>query len=402
MLGQEQARIELMVDVPYSAGDASEVGEQAERLYAELGARPVINAAGAYTVLGGSMLSAAVRAAMDAAGYRFADMQALLDSSGREVAAMLDAESAYVTAGAAASLALAAAACLTLRGRELLGRLPDTTGVANEIIVQKNSRQKYDRCLTIAGARLFEAGDDHGLTLDALESAIGANTVALHYFAPGTVKGTPAAEDLIRVAHRHDLPVIVDAAGQTYPLDNMRKYARMGADLVCYAGKYFDAPQSTGLIVGRRELVELAAANGFIGFETSGSLTLGRGMKVDRQEVFGCVLALREWLSMDHEQRLGRYGERIDAILAELRGLDGIDAFRVSEREIPPPQLRDGVRVVFGSLRKSAEAVARELREGEPSIWLHTNGDWLDVSVGFMHDEDAEVVGRRLREAFLS
>jgi D-glucosaminate-6-phosphate ammonia-lyase len=391
-----------MSDIANSAADGSHLSEKTERLYAELGVRPVINAAGAYTVLGGSMLSPAVRVAMDAAGYSFADMQALLDASGLEIASLLDADSAYVTAGAAASLALAAAACLTQRHREHLGRLPDTTGIANEIIVQKNSRQKYDRCLTIAGARIVEAGDDDGLNLEALQGAIGANTVAVHYLAPGAAKGTPAVEDLLAVAHQRDLPVVVDAAGQTYPLDKMRKYARLGADLVCYAGKYFDAPQSTGLIVGRRELVELAAANGFIGFETSGSLTLGRGMKVDRQEIFGCVVALREWLSMDHEQRLGRYGERIDTILAELRGLEGIEAFRVSEREIPTPQLRDGVRVVFGTLRKSAKAVAHDLREGEPSIWTHVNGDSLDVSVGFMHDEDAEIVGRRLGQVLVS
>jgi D-glucosaminate-6-phosphate ammonia-lyase len=391
-----------MSDIANPAADGSDVSEQTERLYAELGVRPVINAAGAYTVLGGSMLSPAVRSAMDTAGYRFADMQALLDASGREIASMLDADSAYVTAGAAASLVLAAAACLTRRHREYLGRLPDTTAIANEIIVQKNSRQKYDRCLTIAGACIVEAGDDDGLTLEALQGAIGANTVAVHYLAPGAARGTPALEDLLAVAHQHDLPLIVDAAGQTYPLDNMRKYARMGADLVCYAGKYFDAPQSTGLVVGRKELVELAAANGFIGFETSGSLTLGRGMKVDRQEVFGCVIALREWLSMDHEQRLAGYGQRIDTILTAIGELEGIEAFRVSARESPTAQLRDGVRMVFDNSRKSAESVARALREGEPSIWTHTNGDSLDVSVGFMHDEDAEIVGRRLREVLSS
>jgi uncharacterized pyridoxal phosphate-dependent enzyme len=373
------------------------LSEQAERLYAEFGARPVINAAAAYTVLGGSMLSPAVRAAMDVANYRFADMQALLDSSGRAVAAMLDAEAAYVTSGAAASLALSAAACLTRHHPGHLARLPDTTGIASEIIVQKNSRQRYDRCLTIAGARIAEAGDDNGLTPEELRNAISSNTVAVHYLAPGAAKGTPALEDLIGVAHELGVPVIVDAAGQTYPLDNLRKYARMGADLVCYAGKYFDAPQSTGLVVGQRELVELAAKNGFIGFETSGSLTIGRGMKVDRQEIFGCVIALREWLGMDHEQRLALYAERIETILAELSGLQGVEAFRLSEGATPSPRLRDGVRVVLHAVPKSPEAVARELREGEPSVWVNTDGNALIVSVGFLHDEDAAVVGRRLR-----
>jgi uncharacterized pyridoxal phosphate-dependent enzyme len=387
-----------MSEFANSAADGSQLSEQAERLYAEFGARPVINAAAAYTVLGGSMLSPAVRAAMDVANYRFADMEALLDSSGGAVAAMLGAEAAYVTSGAAASLALSAAACLTSNHPGHLDLLPDTTGIASEIIVQNNSRQRYDRCLTIAGARLAEAGDDNGLTPEQLRNAIGPDTVAVHYLAPGAARGTPALEDLIGVAHELGVPVIVDAAGQTYPLDNLRKYARMGADLVCYAGKYFNAPHSTGLIVGRKELVELAAKNGFMGFETSGSLTIGRGMKVDRQEIIGCVVALREWLGMDHEQRLEQYADRIDTILAELRGLEGIDSFRVSERATPGPQFRDGVRIVFHAVSKSPDAVARELREGEPSVWVNTDANGLNVSVGFMHDEDAEIVGRRLRE----
>ncbi len=377
--------------------DDSDLSSATQRLYEALGVRPVINAAGAFTLLGGSELSPTVRAAMDAANYRYADMQSLLESSGRLVAEMLGAEAAYVTAGAAASLALSVAACLTRNHREYVERLPETRGIPNEVLVQKSSRQKYDRCLTVPGARIVETGDAAGLTPRQLDEAIGPNTIAVHYLAPGTALGTPPVEAVIEVAHAHDVPVIVDAAGQTYPVDNLRRYARLGADLVCYAGKYFDAPQSTGLIVGRADLVEVAALNGFVGFETGGLYSFGRPMKVDRQEIFGCVIALREWLAMDHEARFQRYGKRIDVLLAALRALPGVDAYRISSRETPHPTIRDGVRIVLGSAA-SAARVVEALKQGEPCIWTRSDGSTINVSVAYLHDADVEVVARRLRE----
>ena len=173
----------------------------------------------------------------------------------------------------------------------------------------------------------------------------------------------------------------------------------MGADLVCYAGKYFDGPHSTGLIVGRKELVDLAAVNGFIGFETSAYRTIGRPMKIDRQEIVGAVVALREWLAMNHEERLLRYGERAEAILAELRSVPGIEAYRVSEREAPRPVFRDGVRVVLNGVGRSATSVSAALRAGDPSVAVAVQGEALNVSVAFFTDEDLAIVARRLREA---
>jgi len=368
-----------------------------EALYASLGVRPLINAGGAYTILGGSILSPTVRSAMDAANHRFIDMKELLESSGRIIAEMLDAEAAYVTAGAAASLALSVAACLTLDQPDYLERLPHTDGIPNEVLVQANSRQKYDHVLTVPGAHIVEVGDAKGLTAEQLRDALGPQTAAVHYFAQSKSPGTPSIETVVEVAHAAGKPVIVDAAGLTYPIDNLRRFHRAGADLVCYAGKYFDAPQSTGLIVGRKDLVELVAINGFVGFETSGTLTIGRPMKVDRQEIAGAVVALREWLAMDHEARFARYGERIDSILAAVRGVPGLTAKRISAIEEPPPTVRDGVRLEFASEIHAAEAETA-LLEGEPGIFVRRNGSAFNLSVAFMNDGEAEVVARRLRE----
>jgi L-seryl-tRNA(Ser) seleniumtransferase len=367
-------------------------------LYASLGARPVINAAGALTILGGSRLSPAVRAAMEAANHSFADMKSLLESSGAIVAGMLDAEAAYITSGAAASLTLSMAACLTRDHPDYLERLPDTDGIPNEVLVQRNSRQRYDECLRFAGARIIDVGDENGLTMPQLAEAMGPNTAAVHYFAQSTSPGTPAIEDVVQTAHADGKPVIVDAAGLTYPLDNLRRFARAGADLVCYAAKYFDGPHSTGLIVGRKELVDMAALNGFIGFETSGTYTLGRPMKVDRQEIFACVVALREWLAMDHEARYSRYAADAEVVLGALKGIAGVDAKLLSQAGAPVASLREGVAVQLAN--RSATAVFEALRDGDPSIWVRTasgRDDFFTVSVGFLDGGDAELIAHRLR-----
>ena len=372
---------------------------QTASLYASLGARPVINAAGALTILGGSRLSPGVREAMDAANRSYADMKSLLETSGAIVAEMLDAEAAYITSGAAASLTLSMAACLTFEHRDYLERLPDSEGIPNEVLVQQNSRQRYDECLRFAGARIVKVGDGDGLTMRQLAGAIGPNTAAVHYFAQSRSPGTPSIDAVVEAAHAAGKPVIVDAAGLTYPIDNLRRFARAGADLVCYAAKYFDGPHSTGLIVGRRDLVELAATNGFIGFETSGAYTIGRPMKVDRQEIFACVFALREWLAMDHEARLAVYAADAAAILEALRGIPGVEAYRISDIEPPTPSTREGVRLVLlPGVPKTAEEVFEALRDGEPSIWVRPDGNQVNLSVGFLNDGEAEVVARRLRE----
>jgi L-seryl-tRNA(Ser) seleniumtransferase len=242
------------------------------------------------------------------------------------------------------------------------------------------------------------------MTPAQLHEAIGPETVAVHYIvptgAPTDLPGRPPIEDVIEVAHAAGLPVIVDAAGLTYPVDNLRRFTRLGADLVCYAGKYFDAPQSTGLLVGRRDLIEMAAINGFVGFETSGYQTIGRPMKVDRQEVVGCVTALQEWLELDHEARFAAYADRIEVILAAVADLPGVKASRISAAETPTPMLRDGVRLHLES-PQAAEAAVQGLREGEPCIWSRQDDlrrDSVNVSVAYLQEGDAELVARRLRE----
>jgi D-glucosaminate-6-phosphate ammonia-lyase len=374
--------------------------EESARLYADLGVRPVINAAGAYTLLGGSLLSPKVQRAMDDANRYFVEMKALLESSGRIIAKMLDCQAAYVTAGAASALALSAAACMTGSDPEKIERLPDTTGMKDEILIQRCGRTKYDRCVTIPGARLVEFGGPNRTTAAELEAAFSDKTCAVHFLATGTRPGSLPLEEVVRLAHSHDVPVIVDAAGQTYPTDELKRYARAGADLVCYAAKYFNGPHSTGLITGRKEMVEAAALNGFISFETNGLRTIGRPMKIDRQEIVAVVVALQEWFAMNHEERFLKYGERAERIMNELRDLPGIKASRLSAVEVVHPVVREGVRIDFEPHSgKTAEQVELALQQGNPAVWTRSSEGRLYVSVAFFNDGEEAIVAQRLRAA---
>ena len=373
-------------------------------IYESVGARHVINARGAYTTMGGSRLSPTVSAAMAEANRYFVDMRELLESSGRIIAQMLECEAAYVTSGAAGALALAAAACLTGDDPAKMERLPDVTGIRHEILIQKDLRVRYDRAVTVPGAKLVEVGDEAGTTPQQLEAAIGPRTAAVHYYATSYPNlsdrpGTLMLDQVVAVARAHAVPVIVDAAGQTYPLDSLKKYAQMGADLVCYAGKYFDAPHSTGVLTGRKDLVEIAAMQGFIGFETSGYRTFGRAMKLDRQEIVAVVVALREWFAMNHEERFLGYARRAERITAVLRGIPGI---AVTPVPIGPPVMRSGLQIALEpGLGKTGPQVAAALREGTPSIAVNAQQDMLTLSVAFFEDGEEEIIAERLRSALL-
>ena len=221
-------------------------------VYKELGAKPVINATGSVTLLGGSTPVPEVKEAMEKAGDAYIPLMELEEKAGEAIARMADVPAAYITSGAGSALTLATAAVMAGQDDERIEQLPDTTGMKNEILIQKRQRYWYDRCLELAGAKLVEFGSDEETTAIDLEDAIGPHTAAVHYYA---VEQSPdpktlSLEKTIEIAHARDVKVTVDAAGQIYPLENFGKYVRMGADFQCIAAKYMGASQSTGLALG--------------------------------------------------------------------------------------------------------------------------------------------------------
>ncbi|HZW32493.1 MAG TPA: aminotransferase class V-fold PLP-dependent enzyme [Isosphaeraceae bacterium] len=366
-------------------------------IFEEIGVRPVINAVGHQTLLGGSQLSPRVRAAMEEANRYYVDMAELLERSGQIIARLLGAEAAYVTPGCAAALALGTAACIAGLDTEAMGRLPDTTGLKNEVLIQKKTRYKYDRCPTIVGARLVEVGDESGTSAAQLEAALGPRTACVLYFA--RMQGQPGVlplSEVVEIAHRRGVPVLVDAAGEVFPLDYMKSWPASGADLVAYGSKYFGGPNSAGILCGRQDLIQSAAIQGFIGFESTGSRSFGRPLKLDRQEIVAVVVALQEWFGLDHEARLRGYDRMVRAIAERLQG---IPAITLTPLPAGGPATRLEIAVQPRPNGRTAADVARVLRDGNPSIRLGLQGDVLSINVATVTPGDELVIAERLRGA---
>jgi L-seryl-tRNA(Ser) seleniumtransferase len=367
-------------------------------VYAEMGVKRVVNGSFCLTVLGGSTLSKEVQDAMIEANKCFVAMEDLQEQAGKIIAQLTGAEAAAISSGAFSSMILAAAACLAGKDLEKMQRLPHTEGMKNEIIIQRNLRSSFDRAMEVAGGKFVEVDPNPA----AMEAAITDKTVAIHYLSnldPPRPDVMPL-EKVIEIGHKHGVPIIVDAAGQTYPTDRMKMFVRMGADLVCHSGKYVWGPNSTGWIVGKKYLVEAAAAQCFVGERMGGASQgwIGRGMKLDRQEIVGLVVAIKRWMAMDHEkERFQPARARRDYLIETLQDLPNI---KLTAQ--PYSYHVVGLRVTFE--KKTPEQTAelvKQLEEGDPSIRVRGGGgragNSILINTMFLVGDDEKVIADRLR-----
>ena len=368
-------------------------GEQARALYADLGAVPVINAMGNLTMLGGSAPSPTVRAAMEEAGRYYVDMDQLLESSGQIVADLLGCEAALITPGCAAALLLGTAACVAGDDSERMEQLPDTAGMKGEVVIQAPQHYKYERVVRMAGVRLVAAGSAELCGRSDLQACLGPETAAVLYPVLGSPpEGFLPLQEVLEVAHAAGVPVIADAAYQVSPLDVFRQTASCGADLVGFGAKYFGAPNSSGLLCGRRDLVEAARAHTFAAFERRPLPGYGRPLKIDRQEVVGVVTALREWLDPasqgERDEAASRRGRILRDLLVNLPGV-----------ELTPAK---GDHVTGLRLRlneASGEMLAQRLREGNPAVWVYAEMDSISFGMHTVQDGDEPTIAAALRRA---
>jgi L-seryl-tRNA(Ser) seleniumtransferase len=318
-------------------------------VYEDLGVRAIVNAAGPLTRLGGMPLHPEVAAALAEASRACARIEDLQEAAGRYLAEVTGAESGYVTAGAAAGLALAAAACIAGLDVASMDRLPDTTGMRDEIIVQRAHLTAYTHALRLPGAKLVEVGylgyPGQGITWPwQIEAAISERTAAIAW-AVGDAGGIVALDEVVRIAHRHGLPVIVDAAAALPPVENLRALVAAGADLVAFSGgKAVGGPQASGILVGRAELIESVALQHQDmdvlpqtwtwreRYLASGRLPgpphhgIGRPMKVGREEIVGLCVALRRFVALDHAAERRRQEQLLAEIRDGLADLPGVTA----------------------------------------------------------------------------
>lgn len=371
-------------------------------VYEQLGITPVINARGNNTVLGGTTPSARVRRAMHDVERYYVDMKQLLERSGEVIANLLGADAAYVTPGAAAAMALGTAACIAGADPDKIARLPDTTGMPNGVAIQAGHRYHYERAVTVPGGRLVEVGDASGTTAAQLEAALTQNVVAVLFPAHLDGKsGTLSLDTVIEIAHAKGVAVLVDAAGRVYPLDKFRSYAHGGADLVAFGAKYIGALNASGILCGRKDLVEAATLHGFIGFETlAWEKSFGRPLKLDRQTIVAVVTALQEWFETDHDARLAGYERRLKGMAAEIEGAPGVSISMVNGDGPAPRVLRLAFDPARG--RHDASGVVNSLWSGVPAIAVGRDGDdAITINPVTLREEDDGVVASRLGELLL-
>ena len=370
-----------------------------ESVYSMLGVRPAINAAGPRTVMGGSRVSPTVQAAADAANRHFVVMADLQRQTGERVAQTLGSEMGLVTPGCAAAMILSVAALMTGTDPEKIAQIPDTTGMKDEIIIQKCQRYNYDRALTRCGAKLVEVGDENGATVEDVEAAINAQTLAIHYLAVEFHYQSLTFEELRDVAHSHDLPLIVDAACVVYPLERMRYYPSHGADLVCYGAKYFGSFHGTGLLAGKRKYMEAAHAHTFVSFEVKKNRAFGRPLKLDRQDIVATMTALSEWQEMDHEERLAELEARGKIVLQAVQDVPFVSTEWVT---VPSTVLQRVELRVKENSPMTLEEVQAELKNGEVSIESVIINGSLQLIMNQLYEGEAEIIAERLQEILIA
>ncbi|MCY4583520.1 MAG: hypothetical protein OXE50_12115 [Chloroflexi bacterium] len=366
-------------------------------VYEKLGVRRVINAWGVSTELGGWSQTENVTRAMEEANLGTVEMRELLQKSGDFIADLLGVEAAFVTSGAAAAQALSVAASMAGSDPDRIAQLPDTAGMKNEVVIQKRNRYMFDRCYTLTGARLVEAGNADGTTEEELDAAIGTNTTAVaYYIRPPIDDAIVSLEDTVALARSRGVTALADACSEIYPLDYFRRCAQ-SADLVTVGAKYLGAPHSAGFVCGKRDLIDAVAAQSFVAYHYDGGKAVGRAMKIDRHEIIGVVTAMEDWFTMDHEERLLEYESRFAVIVDALHDLDGVSMRRVEIPYYVPYMLYIDVDESIAG--KSAEQVTVELDAGSPRIWVGAEDGSVRVVVNCMTDDETAFVSQRLREA---
>ena len=302
--------------------------------YDTIGVRPLINCRGTYTIISGSLLLPEARAAMEEASRRYVHLDELAEAVGARLAELMECEWGLIVNGCAAALCQVAAACVAGTDPEKMERLPDATGMKDEVIVQKGHRHGYDRAVRMTGARLVEVE-----SLAELEAAVSERTAMLLIFGDAGDRGPIPVPEMTAVGRRHGIPSLVDAAAERPDVPN--RYLAEGASAVAYSGgKCLRGPQASGLILGERELLEAAFRNG------APHHSLGRPMKAGKEEVMGLLAAVEMWVRRDHEAEWREWLRRLEVIGGSRAGPgDGGDR---GQRGDGPVQRRPGTERRLG------------------------------------------------------
>ena len=356
--------------------------------FRELGVRPFINAAGTYTAMTASLMPPEVIDAITYASKHYVMLDELHDRVGERIATLLHCEAAMVTSGAASALTLGTAAVLTGTDQKKIVDLPNLAGMKSEVIIQKSHRFGYDHAVRNCGVRLVEVE-----TREEMERAINPQTAMMLFYNNNNSEGRIRDEEFTQIGKKHNVPTLNDAAADVPPVENLWKYTKMGFDLVAFSGgKGLRGPQSAGLLLGRKDVIAAARLNA----PPNGN-SVGRGMKVNKEEMVGMLAALELYLAKDHAAEQRDFEARAETIRSSVAAVPGVKA------EIFVPEVANHVphvRITWDAATRamSATDAVNKLRAGEPSIGTRSEGNAVVVGVWMMRPGEEKIVARRLRE----
>ncbi len=357
----------------------------------ELGIRTFVNAAGTYTAMTASLMHDEVVETIKQGAKKFAMLDEVQDKVGEKIAELCHAEAATVTAGCWSALVLGTAGVLTGMDMKKVAQLPDVTGMKSEVIVQKGHNIGYVHALTNTGAIIVEIE-----TVQELEKAINEKTAMMWFLNTYAPMGKIQHEEWVAIAKKHKIPTMIDMAADVPPVSNLWKYNDLGFDLVCVSGgKAMCGPQSAGILMGKKELIAAARLSA----PPRGG-NIGRGMKVNKEEILGMYVALEKYINQDHDAEWKMWESKIDTIVTSVNSIEGVTT------EVSVPPIANHTPLLFikwdeSKVKTTNKDLMLKLRNGSPSIEVMANGTGINITVFMLQEGEEKIVAQRVREELL-
>lgn len=346
--------------VPFESVMAAPAAPPAPKrnLFRELGIRTFINAAGTYTAMSGCIMHEEVIDTIRATAGEYAMIDEVQDKVGERIAALCHAEAATVTAGCWSALVLGTAGVLTGTDMKKVAQLPHLEGMKSEVLVQKAHNHGYVHALTNTGVKIVEVE-----TAEDVEKAAGPNTSMMWFLNYAGPDGKINDKEWVALGKKLNIPTMIDMAADATPVENLWKFNDMGFDLVCISGgKGLRGPQSAGILMGRKDLIAAARLNA----PPRGG-NIGRGMKVNKEEILGMYVALEKFINLDHAKLWKTWEDRIAVMENSAKKVAGVTTSVI----VPPVANRTPTLIISWDKNKvkvTRDEFIKRLRDGNPSV----------------------------------
>jgi L-seryl-tRNA(Ser) seleniumtransferase len=360
-------------------------------IFKELGIRTFINAAGTYTIMSGCIMADEVLETLRSSAGEFAMIDEVQDRVGERIARMCHAEAAMVTAGCWSAMVLGMAGILTGMDEKKAARLPLLEGMKSEVLVQKAHNHGYIHALTNTGVRIVEVE-----TIEDVEKALNEKTALLWFLNYAGPDGKISDQEWVTLGKKNHIPTMIDMAADATPVENLWKFNDMGFDLVCISGgKGMRGPQSAGILMGKKDLIAAARLNA----PPRGG-NIGRGMKVNKEEILGMYVALEHFINQDQQKLWKTWEDRIDYIEKEVNKIKGVKTVI----SVPPVANRTPTLTILwddNQVKISRDDFQERLRQGSPSIEVFGGKEnSIVITAWNLQPEQEKIVARRIAEEF--